>query len=103
MKYPINPDRYITAMQAQLGPHADIVESFRDYYIPAMNEAYQDGKAGAPGYPQSPAAEIAAFEEAKGPLTAFGRQFITAFIGCLNSAYAQGQQKVKEVAYNDDV
>lgn len=65
---------------------------FRDFLYPAMLKAYRDGKAGAPGYPQDPAAEIAEYEAERGPMSDWGISLATAFICCLNAAYAQGQE-----------
>ena len=92
MHYPIDAAAHITAIQEQFKGRERLAEFCRNYLIPAMNDAYQDGRAGASGYMQDPAAEIAAFERDKGPVSAQGKRRIEAFIHCLNTAYAQGQR-----------
>lgn len=94
MHYPINAAAHIAILQEQFKGRERLIEFCRDYLIPAMNDAYQDGKAGASGYMQDPAAEIAAFERDKGPVSAQGKRQIAAFICCLNAAYAQGRGDV---------
>ncbi len=49
MKYPINIERYIAAMREQFGENALADEVCRDYYLPALNDAYAEGERGAPG------------------------------------------------------
>ena len=92
MHYPIEAAAHIAALQEQFKGREKLIEFCRGYLIPAMNDAYQAGKAGAPGYMQDPAAGIAAFERDKGPVSAQGKRYMTAFIRCLNAAYAQGQR-----------
>ncbi len=99
MTYPISVEQYIAAMQAQFGSNAQAEDICRNYYLPAMNNAYQDGKAGEPGYPMDPVAEITAFEKVQGhPVSDWGKRFIAAFVHSLNAAYTQGQQTAKEAA-----
>lgn len=43
MTYPISVEQYIAAMQAQFGSNAQAEDICRNYYLPAMNNAYQDG------------------------------------------------------------
>lgn len=91
MKYPIDTNRYIESTRVLYGAKGE--EVCRDYLIPAMNDAYRDGKAGAAGYPKDPAAEIAEYEAQRGPMSSdWGRRFTAAFIRCLNVSYAQGRR-----------
>lgn len=92
MHYPIDAAAHIAALQEQFKGRENLILFCRGYLIPAMNDAYQDGRAGASGYMQDPAAGIAAFERDKGPVNAQGKRYMTAFIRCLNAAYAQGQR-----------
>ena len=92
MHYPINVAAHIAALQEQFKGREKLIEFCRGYLIPAMNDAYQGGRAGASGYMRDPAAEIAAFERDKGPVSTQGKRYMTAFIRCLNAAYAQGRK-----------
>ena len=47
MKYPIDTNRYIESTRVLYGAKGE--EVCRDYLIPAMNDAYRDGKAGLLG------------------------------------------------------
>lgn len=92
MHYPIDAAAHIAALQEQFKGREKLIEFCRGYLIPAMNDAYQDGRAEVSGYMQDPAAEISAFEKTNGPVSAQGKRRIAAFICCLNAAYAQGQR-----------
>lgn len=89
MKYPINTERYIAAIRKEFGPN-EAAEMVHLEIVPLLNTAYQDGRAGAAGYPMDPAAEIAKYEAERGPMSNRCKQFCTAFTRCLNAAYAQG-------------
>lgn len=65
---------------------------FREYLIPAVNNAHQDRVAGKAGYPNNPVSKIAAFEKTEEPLCSAPKYFITTCIYCLNAAYAQGRR-----------
>ncbi len=49
MKYPINIERYRAAMRERFGDNARAAGICRDYYLPALNDAYAEGERGAPG------------------------------------------------------
>lgn len=53
MKYPIDTEKYIEAMQMELGPSKAAEEAHR-IVIPLVNSAYQDGLSGEGGYPEDP-------------------------------------------------
>lgn len=63
----INTAAEIVATHAGIGPDAT-PEEIGSVYIPFVHRAYQEGKAGMPGYPKDPAAEIAKYEAKRGLL-----------------------------------
>lgn len=96
MTSPVRTEQYITAMQKLFNANATAEDIYRSYYFPAMNAAYQDGKAGEPGYPMTPEAEITAFEDAQGyPACDWSKRFIAVFVRSLNAAYTQGREKAR--------
>lgn len=98
MHDPIDTAALTAELQERFKGREALVMFCRDYLIPAMNDAYRDGKVGVSGYGLDPAAEIAAFEKAEGPLSAQGRRRVAVFIRCLNAAYTQGQQDAQRGA-----
>jgi len=90
--FPINIEQYIAAMRERFGPDARAEELYQGYYLPALNEAYQDGKTGELERLRDPDEEIAAFERVNGSVSGWCKQLITAFVHDLNVAYAQGRR-----------
>ena len=94
MKYPIDAEKYISAMRQEFGENKAAEEAHRAI-IPVVNEAYAAGLHGEGGYPLEVGAELQAFAEASGrPLEHIqANKLLPPLIRWVNSAYAQGQQE----------
>lgn len=98
MKFPVVVEDYLAVLEGRFDPSETLIDFFRKVLIPAMNDAYRDGRAGAPGYMRDPAEVIAAYEALDGPLNDTGKRCVDVCTRCLNAAYAQGQRDAGRVS-----
>lgn len=90
MKYPIDVEKYIAAMQIEFGPN-DAVEQMHQVAIPLVNEAYADGLSGAKSRFQTPLEEVKRFEDCEGE-DEKSREVIELIAAWCNRAYEQGRE-----------
>lgn len=92
MKYPIDTEKYIEAMQTELGPSKAAEEAHR-IVIPLVNSAYQDGLSGKGGYPEIPERVLAGLSGECGmELTGRIRKLVQRIIQWRNAAYQEGRR-----------
>ena len=102
MKYPIDAEKYITAMRLLFGPSSNS-ERVHRAAIPFVNECYAAGLRGAGGYPLDLRTETQNLANYMGkPLEIIqDNPMLPSLIDWANQAYFQGQQDAKNVSKLD--
>lgn len=93
MKYPIDVEKYITALRLEFGTNKAAEEAHRAI-IPAVNSCYEDGLCGESGYPLNLNEELQKFAEASGE-DLRDNPLIPPLIAWCNRAYEQGRKEAE--------
>lgn len=98
MKYPIDPDKYITALHLLYGP--DVNENVYRKIIPAVNDCYGAGLRGEGGFPITiDELALAAMERlgcGSPVISSMAYKLSRPIVEWYNQAYAQGRQDAEK-------
>lgn len=96
MSYPIDPDKYITALYLLGAP--DVDEGMYRKLIPVVNDCYAAGLRGEDGFPISEDEVICATVAQSGyPVELVRKErLISPMVNWFNRAYAQGRQDAEK-------
>lgn len=94
MKYPIDVDAYILTARREYGADKELEEKMR-LLMNLGNESYEDGLAGAAGYPMDLDKLVEDFRAETGEVPT-SLPVLRRIVDIMNDAYAQGQRDAKE-------
>ena len=98
MKYPIDAEKYISALRLEFGPVSECrAEAYREV-VRLVNMCYADGLQNKSGYPLDPDEECLAFAEASGEDLEGIRNnpLLPRLIRWCNEAYEQGRKEATD-------